>query len=116
VEPTLVYDADCDVCTWWAHRLGDRSDLRVVGRSEAPDAVRDRLPGGCCAALVTDDAVYACGAAVEEAAARAAGEPVRSAVDGLRLFADYERARERTYHWITDRCGLWSQFVPHRCR
>jgi len=106
MEPTCIYDDDCGFCTWWADQIADRTDLRLVGFSELTPALRERLPDDYenCAHLVTDDAVYSCGAAVEEAAVRAVDEGVaRPIVDFLRQFEDYERRRERAYRWVADR-------------
>ncbi|MFB6103431.1 MAG: DCC1-like thiol-disulfide oxidoreductase family protein [Haloplanus sp.] len=104
MEPTFVYDDDCGFCTWWAELFDERANLRIVGFSELSPTLRDRLPDDYedCAHLVTDDAVYSCGAAIEEAFARTSGE-ARPVVDFLRQFEDYERLRERTYRWAADR-------------
>ena len=104
--PTFVYDDDCGFCTWWADQFERRADLRIVGFAELTDTLRDRLPDDYedCAHLVTDDAVYSCGAAIEQALIRTerAGDagPV---VDFLRQFDDYEALRERAYRWAADR-------------
>jgi predicted DCC family thiol-disulfide oxidoreductase YuxK len=112
MEPTLVYDDDCGFCTWWAELFDARSSLRVVGFSELTPELRERLPEGYeeCVHLVTDDAVYSCGEAVEEALARS--EPGLEPVVGfLRQFGDYERARERLYRWGADNRDLFGRFV-----
>jgi len=106
MEPTFVYDDDCGFCTWWADQFATRADLRIVGFAELDEQLRDRLPDGYedCAHLVTDDTVYSCGAAIEQALIRTerAGDagPV---VDFLRQFDDYEALRERAYRWAADR-------------
>ncbi|AZH24818.1 DCC1-like thiol-disulfide oxidoreductase family protein [Haloplanus aerogenes] len=106
MDPTFVYDDDCGFCTWWADQVADRTDLRLVGFSELTPALRERLPDDYedCVHLVTDEAVYSCGAAAEQALVRteiaADADPV---VDFFRQFEDYERLRERAYRWIADR-------------
>jgi predicted DCC family thiol-disulfide oxidoreductase YuxK len=106
MEPTFVYDDDCGFCTWWADQLAQRADLRIVGFGALDDAVRDRLPADYedCAHLVTEDDVYSCGAAVEEALVRTeAGAEARHLVDFLRQFDDYTDLRERAYRVAADR-------------
>jgi len=106
MEPTFVYDDDCGFCTWWADQFAKRTDLRIVGFTELTPELRERLPDDYedCAHLVTDEAVYSCGAAVEQALIRTeiatGADPV---VDFLRQFEDYERLRERAYRWAADR-------------
>jgi predicted DCC family thiol-disulfide oxidoreductase YuxK len=106
MEPTFVYDDDCGFCTWWADQFASRTDLRIVGFTDLGDPLRDRLPADYedCAHLVTDDDVYSCGAAIEEALVRTdcVGD-ARPVVDFLRQFEDYERLRERAYRWTADR-------------
>ncbi|MFB6256800.1 MAG: DCC1-like thiol-disulfide oxidoreductase family protein [Haloplanus sp.] len=106
MEPTFVYDDDCGFCTWWADQFARRTDLRIVGFAELDDDLRDRLPADYadCAHLVTDDAVYSCGAAIEEALVRTeAGAEARHLVDFLRQFDDYTDLRERAYRFAADR-------------
>lgn len=113
-EATLVYDDDCGFCTWWAEFFDERSDLEIVGFSEAPAEITDLLPADYeeCSHLVTEDAVYSCGASIEEALARTAvGPDARSAVDFLRNFEDYGWLRERGYRWVADRRDLWGRYL-----
>jgi predicted DCC family thiol-disulfide oxidoreductase YuxK len=105
-DATLVYDDDCGFCTWWAELLGNSGEFRIVGFSDISPALSDRLPATYeeCAHLVTDDAVYSCGASIEEAFVRSEfGADARPVVDFLRNFEEYERARERAYSWVADR-------------
>jgi predicted DCC family thiol-disulfide oxidoreductase YuxK len=106
MDPTLVYDDDCGFCTWWADQFATRTDLRIVGFSQLDDDLRERLPADYedCAHLVTADAVYSCGAAIEQALLRTeqAGD-ARPVVDFLRQFDDYEDLRERAYRWAAER-------------
>lgn len=106
MEPTFVYDDDCGFCTWWADQFARRTDLRTVGFAELDDDLRARLPADYadCAHLVTDDAVYSCGAGIEEALVRTeAGAEARHLVDFLRQFDDYTDLRERAYRFAADR-------------
>jgi predicted DCC family thiol-disulfide oxidoreductase YuxK len=111
---TLVYDDDCGFCTWSADWVAARSDVRTVGFGELTPELRDRLPDDyeSCAHLVTEETVYSCGAAVEQAFLRTeAGRDARPVVAFLRQFADYERLRERGYRWVADRRALWGRVV-----
>jgi predicted DCC family thiol-disulfide oxidoreductase YuxK len=106
MEPMFVYDDDCGFCTWWADQFARRTDLRMVGFADLDDDLRERLPADYvdCAHLVTDDAVYSCGAAIEEALVRTeAGAEARPLVDFLRQFGDYTDLRERAYRFAADR-------------
>lgn len=98
----LVYDDDCGFCSWWAALVADRG-VTVVGFSEVTDDDRERLPEGyeTCAHLLTDDGVYSCGEAVEQALVRADILPAALA-DFLRQFADYERLRDEAYDWVAE--------------
>ena len=130
MEPTLVFDDDCGFCTWWANWIEARSDLRLVGFSalesesdaRAPadepglfDGLRARLPDDyqSCSHLVTDEAVYSCGASIEEALVRSEicqGLDLEDAVAFLRTFEDYNRFREGVYRWIADH-RTWLGYV-----
>ena len=108
--PKLVYDDDCRFCTWSATFAVRRSDVQPVrlsrvraGGSRLTDRERGRLPDGFeeCAQLITDEAVYSCGAAMEESLV-VAGVLPRSLVDFLRQFEDYEWLRETAYHLISN--------------
>jgi predicted DCC family thiol-disulfide oxidoreductase YuxK len=106
MEPTFVYDDDCGFCTWWADWIDERTDLRLVGFAELTPDLRERLPDDyeTCAHLVTDESVYSCGAAVEQALVRVdAATGADPVVDFLRQFEDYERVRERAYRWAAER-------------
>lgn len=111
---TLVYDDDCGFCTWWADYFVRRTDLEAVGFSALSDDQRDRLPAEfeSCAHLLTDDAVYSCGAAAEQAFARADVPPGAADIARfLRQFDDYERLREQLYREVADRRDLLGFFV-----
>ncbi|MCY4729638.1 DUF393 domain-containing protein [Natronomonas gomsonensis] len=114
MSDTFVYDDDCGFCTWWADYFADKTTLEVVGFAELTDAQLERLPDDYedCSHLLADDAVYSCGAAIEQALARADVPPGSRDVFGfLRQFEDYEQFRERLYHEVADRRGLWGQFL-----
>lgn len=117
-ESILVYDDDCGFCTWWAEFFDARSDLRTVGFRDLSDELRERLPDDYedCAHLVTDDEVYSCGAAIDEALVRAdVGGPVDDVVTFLRQFDDYEQYRERAYRWAAnnrDQLGRYLSTTP----
>lgn len=113
---TLVYDDDCGFCTWWADVLAARSDLRVVGFSDLDDDpdLRDRLPDDYqrCSHLVTAEAVYSCGASIEEALARSdLGGVARPVVDGLRRIGPYRALREWGYRRVAHNRDLGGKIV-----
>lgn len=113
-DGAFVYDEDCGFCTWLADYFGQRTDLELVGFEELSEAQRGRLPADFedCSHLVTDDAVYSCGAAIEQALARADVPPGSADLFAfLRQFEDYERVREKLYWELADRRGLLGQFV-----
>ncbi|CAI48378.1 DUF393 family protein [Natronomonas pharaonis DSM 2160] len=113
-DATFVYDDDCGFCKWWADFFAQRTDLAMVGFDELSEAQLERLPDDYedCSHLLTDAAVYSCGAAIEQALAEADIPPGSEEVFGfLRTFEDYERFRERAYREVADRRGLWGQFV-----
>ncbi|MFD1643033.1 DCC1-like thiol-disulfide oxidoreductase family protein [Halohasta litorea] len=117
--PKLVYDDACPFCTWavlFAVRRGNIRPVRLSavrsGDSRLTEAERHRLPDAyeACAHLVTDEAVYSCGAAVEQSLVIAGILPEQF-VGFLRQFADYERARERLYRLGAEHRGLLSTVV-----
>ena len=70
--PRLVYDDDCGFCTWAAAYFVTRGQFEPVGFSSLTPDQRARLPGDFrqCAHLLTDDAVFSCGAAMIASIAR----------------------------------------------
>lgn len=113
-QPVFVYDDDCGFCTWWADYVARRTDLEMVPYSALTDEQRDRLPEDyeACSHLLTDEAVYSCGAATERALART--DVVPGAADlfaFLRQFEDYEALRERLYREVADRRDDLGQFL-----
>ena len=117
----LVYDDDCHFCTWSATFAVRRSDIEPValsdveaGTSRLTAEERARLPDDYpdCAQLVTDDAVYSCGAATEQSLVRAGVLPAEL-VDFLGQFDDYVRIREELYHVMSNHRDVWAT-VFHR--
>lgn len=102
MSPRLVYDDDCGFCSWWAALVVDRG-VPVVGFSDVTEDDRERLPENyeTCVHLLTDEAVYSCGEAVEQALVRAHLLPA-DLVEFLRQFADYESLRDEGYEWVAD--------------
>ena len=113
--PALVYDDDCGFCTWWADFFDDRSAVPIVGFSEldANPELRERLPEDYeeCSHLVTEAAVYSCGASIEEAFLRSVGGGFAGVVGFLRHFPGYNRLRERAYRFVADRRDLWGRVL-----
>ena len=109
---TLVYDDDCGFCTWWARWAARNADVSLVGFSELGESERERLPPDyeSCAHLLTADAVYSCGEAVERVLARS-DRTLSCVLDELREVPGYERFRERFYRFNADRRDLWGKLV-----
>lgn len=113
-DATFVYDDDCGFCMWWADYIARRTTLEMVGFSDLSEDQLEALPEDYeeCAHLLTDGAVYSCGAAVEQALARADIPPgSRDIFDFLGQFEDYRRFREDAYREVADRRSLWGQFM-----
>lgn len=110
--PRLVFDDDCGFCTWCAEYADARGVFEPVGFSELTPDQRARLPRGYedCVHLLTDDAVYSCGQAVEEVLARL-GPSERTLVKFLRLLPNHERVRGPLYRTMADGRALWGRFV-----
>lgn len=119
MAPKLVYDDDCYFCTWSATFAVRRSDIQPVrlsevqaGQSRLSDEERDRLPDGYeeCAQLITEDAVYSCGAATEQSLVIAGTLP-GGLIGFLRQFEEYERLREAVYHLASDNRDILSNVI-----
>jgi len=110
--PRLVYDDDCGFCTWSAEYAAARGRFELVGFAELTPDQRARLPDDYeeCAHLLTADAVYSCGEAVELAAAKL-GLSHRLAVAVFRTIPGSDRAREPLYRWVADRRSLWGKVL-----
>ncbi|WP_101295234.1 DCC1-like thiol-disulfide oxidoreductase family protein [Halegenticoccus soli] len=110
--PRLVYDDDCGFCAWSAALANRRGRFELVGFGELTPDQRARLPDDyeSCVHLLTDDAVYSCGEATEQALARMnAGLGALAAL--LRRVPGYPSFREAAYHWVARRRGTWGQFL-----
>lgn len=110
--PRLVYDDDCGFCTWCAEYADSRGIFELVGFSELSPDQRARLPRDYerCVHLLTDDAVFSCGQAVEEIGARL-GPRERTAVKLFRMIPGHKRIREPLYRPIATRRDLWGWFA-----
>jgi len=110
--PRLVYDDDCGFCTRSAEFAAARGEFELVGFSELTPDQRARLPDDYenCAHLLTADAVYSCGEAIEVATARF-GPPYSLAVAAFRAVPGSERAREPLYRLVADNRGLFGKLV-----
>lgn len=117
MAPKLIYDDDCHYCTWATEFAVKRSDIKPVplsavqsGESSLTEEERDRLHEGYeeCAQLITDEAVYSCGAATEQSFVRAGVLP-EGYVSTLRQYAGYVGLREALYHFMSNHRDLWSK-------
>ena len=110
--PRLVYDDDCGFCTWCVERALDWGNFEPVGFSELSPDQRARLPEEYenSAHLLTDEAVYSAGEAVEQTVVRLYPE-LEPLVDELRAFESYRELREGLYRWGADRRGWWGKIV-----
>ncbi|MCU4742274.1 thiol-disulfide oxidoreductase DCC family protein [Natronoglomus mannanivorans] len=110
--PRLVYDDDCGFCTWCGEYAADRGEFDLVGFSELTPDQRARLPDDYeeCAHLLTQDAVYSCGAAIEETLARI-DSPVTWPVEGFRLVPHRDGIREPLYRLVADNRDLFGKIV-----
>jgi len=107
----LVYDDNCGFCMYmiqWLLRFGE---FAPTGFSKLTPAQEARLPEeyDTCMHLLTDDAVYSCGEALEQCVARC-GAVGSSVVRVARLLPFWELVRERGYRFVADRRALWGRF------
>ncbi|WP_435119255.1 thiol-disulfide oxidoreductase DCC family protein [Halolamina sp. C58] len=111
-KPRLVYDDDCGFCTWCA-AVGRRfGDVEAVGFASLSPDQKARLPEGWrnSAHLLTDDAVYSGGAAIQGVLIRML--PALAGVFGLfERVPGYDRLRERLYRWGADHRDWWGKIV-----
>lgn len=110
----FVYDDDCGFCTWWAEFFAEVTSVDLAGFSEIDEDLRQRLPDDYeeCAHLVTDEAVYSCGEAIEQTVTRSTvGRPAEPLIDLFRQSALYENVREGSYRQVADRRALWGKIL-----
>jgi hypothetical protein len=71
-RPRFVYDDSCYFCTWFAEQTIQYNPITLVGLSDVTDEQRERLPDDFenCSHLITDEEVYSCGKAIEQALVR----------------------------------------------
>lgn len=102
-RPVVVYDDDCGFCTWCAEWIVRRGAFDAVGFANLTPEQHTRLPADFtdCAHLLTDDGVYSCGEAVEQALIRAYPDLQRP-FRVLDRVPGYARLRERLYEWVAD--------------
>lgn len=113
-DPVFVYDDDCGFCTWWAEFFRAHSDLQIIGFSELDPHLRDRLPDAfeTCSHLVTDEAIYSCGASIEEAFLRTdVGSLARLVVGIFRRFRGYRAIREWSYRRGANNRDRWGKLL-----
>lgn len=113
--PRLVYDDDCGFCKYFVHAALDRGEFEAVGFAELDDALRARLPDDYeeCMHLVTDEAVYSCGAALEQVTKRTGAAGWWLTVVA-RALPRYPKVRERAYRWVADRRSVLGTYVSKR--
>ena len=112
--PRLVYDDDCDFCTWSANFVARHGEFELVGFGELPPEQRARLPADYerCAHLVTDRRVYSCGEAMEEAFRRTDLTSAQ-AVSLLRRLPGHARRREKGYRWVANNRDVFGTIVRY---
>ena len=116
-SPVLVYDDDCGFCTRSARFIRRHGSVTVVGFSDLSPEIRSRLPEEyrTCVHLVTDEAVYSCGEAIERAFAETELVPA-PLFDVLRAIPGYETARERGYRLVAENRGTIGKFLSRAGR
>ena len=108
--PRLVYDDDCGFCTWCAEFAARRGPFVLVGFSDLTPDQLARLPEEYedCAHLLTDDAVYSCGEAIEEALTRV-DSLARWPAEVFRFVPERSRVREPLYRLVADNRVLFGK-------
>lgn len=110
--PRIVFDDMCGFCTWCVHFAQRHGEFEIVGFSELSPDQKARLPDDyeTCVHLLTDDAVYDCGEAVEQALRRMS-PALDAAFSVLDEVPGYASLRERVYRWAADRRDWWAKIV-----
>lgn len=109
--PRLVYDDDCGFCMYMIHWLLRFGEFEPVGFSELTPDQEARLPDeyDTCMHLLTADAVYSCGKALEQCVGRC-GTVGQSIVRMARLFPFWRWIRECGYRFVADRRSVWGRY------
>jgi len=92
----------------WLLRFGE---FDPIGFSELTADQRARLPDEyeACMHLLSDEAVYSCGEALEPSLSRC-GIVGRYIVRAASLFPYWGWVRERGYRFVADRRSVWGRF------
>ncbi|WP_096390712.1 thiol-disulfide oxidoreductase DCC family protein [Halopenitus persicus] len=108
--PRLVYDDDCGFCKWCVRIALRHGEFEPVGFGDLSPDQRARLPAEfeSCMHLLTDEAVYSCGEALERVVARF-GPGWRRAMNAARRLPCWRRIRERGYRFVADRRAIWGR-------
>ncbi|MFW5949602.1 MAG: DCC1-like thiol-disulfide oxidoreductase family protein [Halolamina sp.] len=109
-RPRLVYDDDCGFCTWCAAVGARFGDVEPVAFSDLTPDQRARLPANWreSAHLLTDDAVYSGGAAIQGVLGRT-NVGFAAAFRLLEQLPGYDRLRENLYRWVADHRDWWGK-------
>ncbi len=110
--PRLVFDDDCGFCTWCAEYAAERGEFELVGFTDLTPDQLARLPDEYedCAHLLTQDAVYSCGEAIEEVGTRLE-TPSRHLAEAFRQLPGTEETREPLYRRVADNRDLFGKIV-----
>jgi len=113
--PRLVYDDECGFCTWAVEYALARGEFEPVGFSDLTPDQLARLPENYenCSHLLTDDAVYSCGAGAEEIVRRLES-PTAMPARAFRRLPFRGVVRERLYHLIADNRALFGRLFCRR--
>lgn len=109
--PRLVYDDNCGFCMYMVRWLLRFGEFDPVGFGELTPDQKARLPEEYegCMHLLTDDAVYSCGHALEQCVRRC-GVVGRYLVATASLLPYWEWIRERGYRFVADRRAIWGRY------
>mgnify|MGYP002760731503 CR=1 FL=1 len=109
--PILVYDDECGFCMYmiqWLLRFGE---FNTVGYSELTVEQENRLPDeyDTCMHLLTADAVYSCGKALEQSVATF-GVIAHTSVQVVSQVPCWREIREYGYRFVADRRSIWGRY------
>lgn len=110
--PLLVYDGDCGICRDAAVWVQRRADVELQTFADLSPADIERLPENWreCAHFLEGDAVYSCGAAMEEAFLRT-GHRATPVLAMLRRLPAYAPIRERAYRQFADNRSVVGRYL-----